>query len=134
MTPQEAIELIESERKTMYLPKSEEYISDFGYALEMAINALEQTRWIPVKWHIKTEVEEYEQYPEGTVMLDCPMPTEGEDVLITIKGKSGQVWVEKDIALKDEDGWYTDGGYEWVDDIIAWMPLPQPYNAESEDK
>ena len=134
MTPQEAIELIESARKTMYLPKSKEYISDFGYALEMAINALEQTRWIPVKWHIKTEVEEYEQYPEGTVMLDCPMPTEGEDVLITIKGKSGQVWVEKDIALKDEDGWYTDGGYEWVDDIIAWMPLPQPYNAESEDK
>lgn len=42
MTKEEAIELIESARKTMYLPKSKEYISDFGYALEMAIKALEQ--------------------------------------------------------------------------------------------
>lgn len=90
------------------------------------------TRWIPVKWHIKTEVKEYEQYPEGVIMLDCPMPEEGEEVLITIKGKSGQVWVEKDIALKDEDGWYTDGGREWVVDIIAWMPIPEPY-IESEE-
>ena len=93
----------------------------------------EQTRWILVKWHIKTEVEEYEQYPEGAVMLDCPMPEEKEEVLITIKGKNGQVWVEKDVALKDEEGWYTDGGYDWVDDIIAWMPLPNPYRGgESE--
>ena len=42
MTRGEAIGLIESARKTMYLPKSKEYISDFGYALEMAIKALEQ--------------------------------------------------------------------------------------------
>lgn len=39
---EEAIELIESARKTMYLPKSKEYISDLGYALEWAIKALEQ--------------------------------------------------------------------------------------------
>jgi hypothetical protein len=42
MTGEEAIELIESARKTMYLPKSKEYISDLGYALELAIKALEQ--------------------------------------------------------------------------------------------
>ncbi len=42
MTREEAIKLIEAARKTMYLPKSKEYISDLGYALEMAIIALEQ--------------------------------------------------------------------------------------------
>ena len=41
MTKGEAITIIEAARKTMYLPKSKEYISDFGYALEMAIEALE---------------------------------------------------------------------------------------------
>lgn len=41
MTNEEAIELIKSALKTMYLPKSKEYISDFGYALDMAIKALE---------------------------------------------------------------------------------------------
>lgn len=123
MTNEEALEILDT------IPTIGEQVD----ALEMAIEALEQTKWIPVKWHIKTEVEEYEQYPEGTVMLDCPMPENGEDVLITIKGKNGQVWVEKDIALKDEDGWYTDGGYDWVDDVIAWMPLPNPYRGgESE--
>ena len=49
MTREEAIELIESARKTMYLPKSKEYISDFGYALEMAIKALEQSNYNSIK-------------------------------------------------------------------------------------
>lgn len=42
MTREEAITLIKSALKTMYLPKSKEYISDFGYALEIAIKALER--------------------------------------------------------------------------------------------
>ena len=62
MTREEAIGLIESARKTMYLPKSKEYISDFGYALEMAIKALEQeSKWIPVS-------EKYEHHIDHT---DC---------------------------------------------------------------
>lgn len=133
MTNEEANEILS--KVTFYWELGEQTLTQnqINEALDLVFKALEQTRWIPVKWHIKTEVEEYEQYPEGVVMLDCPMPAEGEDVLITIKGKSGQVWVEKDTVLKDEDGWYTDGGYEWVDDIIAWMPLPEPYR-ESEDE
>lgn len=38
---------------------------------------------------------------------------------------------------KHKCGWYDyDSAYGyWEDtDIIAWMPLPEPYNAESEDK
>lgn len=54
MTREEAIELIESARKTMYLPKSKEYISDFGYALEMAIKALEQSSYNSVKTDLKS--------------------------------------------------------------------------------
>jgi hypothetical protein len=42
MTREEAITLIKAALKTMYLPKSKEYVSDLGYALEIAIKALEQ--------------------------------------------------------------------------------------------
>lgn len=38
---------------------------------------------------------------------------------------------------KGVPGWYFFDG-EWgcidVEDVTAWMPLPQPYKAESEDK
>lgn len=91
----------------------------------------QQTRWIPVKWHIKTKVEEYEQYPEGVVMFDCPMPKEGEDVLVTIKGKDDYRWVKRDIAVQNEGEWYTDSGYNWVD-VIAWMPFPKVYKEVEE--
>ena len=42
MTREEAITLIKAALKTMYLPKSKEYVSDLGYALEIAIKALER--------------------------------------------------------------------------------------------
>jgi len=34
-------------------------------------------------------------------------------------------------------GWYdydSEFGFYQIKDIVAWMPLPQPYKAESEDK
>ena len=98
-------------------------------ALDMAIKALEQ-RWIPVKWHDITEEErEKEGYPsEWVVLLDCILPEDGEEILITTKYGS----VEKDTAYCD-DGCYLDSCYDWVDDVVAWMPLPEPYKAESEE-
>ena len=38
---------------------------------------------------------------------------------------------------KGKAGWYvydSEYGYYSRDDVIAWMPLPQPYRSESEDK
>jgi len=103
-------------------------------ALEMAIKALEQQQdWIPIKWHEITEEErEREGYPEEWIThLDCLMPDDGQEILITVKGSKGSRWVEKDTALID-DGHYLDSGYDWVDDAIAWMPLPEPYKEVEE--
>ena len=30
-------------------------------------------------------------------------------------------------------GWYMKGTREMINDVIAWMPLPEPYKAESEE-
>ena len=87
--------------------------------------------WIPVKWHeISDEEREREDYPKDwVVFLDSVMPSDGEEILITTKCGL----VEKDTAYCD-DGNYLDSGWDWIDGVVAWMPLPEPYKAESEDK
>lgn len=96
---------------------------------EGEIYDIEYLRWIPVTEHEITEEErEKEGYPsEWVVHLDCILPEDGEEILITTKNG----YVEKDTAYWD-DGCYLDNGYDWVDDVVAWMPLPEPYKAESE--
>lgn len=71
--------------------------------------ALEQTRWIPVSERL---------------------PVSDEDVLVT-NGKGIYIgWID----LTDKK-WRVDCSSEYfMEDIIAWMPLPQPYKAESEDE
>ena len=86
----------------------------------------EQTRWIPVKFRPLTE-EEQKEYPDYCYMADCPMPDEGEEILVTTTHGT----VEKDEAEFD-DGFYLDSGYDWQTDIVAWMPLPEPHKAESD--
>lgn len=42
---------------------------------------------------------------------------------------------EYDFADKKRPGWYeydSEWGYQELDGVIAWMPLPEPYKAESE--
>lgn len=89
--------------------------------------------WIPVKWHeITDEEREREGYPEDWLtMLDCLMPNDEEEILVTIKSSKGGLYVEKDVCYVD-DGYSLDSGNVWIDDVVAWMPLPKPYKAESE--
>lgn len=91
-----------------------------------------KTEWIPTKWHKVTDEErEREGYSkEITFMLDGSMPSDEQEVLICLKNG----YVEKDTCYYGEDGYFTDNGYDWIEDIVAWMPLPEPYKAESEDK
>lgn len=82
---------------------------------DIAIKALEQTRWIPCS----------ERLPE-----------ENGQYLITVKYKP-QADYENIYA---EHGEWTDGRWDMfcfghcgeVEGIVAWMPLPQPYKEESE--
>lgn len=79
-------------------------------AFDMAVKALEQTTWIPCS----------ERLPE-----------ENGQYLITVKYKP-----EADYEnIYAEHGEWTDGRWDMfcfghcgeVEDIIAWMPLPEPY-------
>lgn len=87
-------------------------------ALDMAIKALEQTKWIPTS----------------------EKPTEGKYLITGAYGKNRYV----DIATFDgEDATDTYAWDSYSDEykvnrrehkVIAYMPLPEPYNAESEDE
>ena len=87
--------------------------------------------WIPVKWHeITDEEREREGYPKDWVVyIDCEMPCDEQEILV--QTKSGCVrW---DVCY--EDGEYSlDSGWDWIEDIVAWMPLPEPYKGGESDE
>lgn len=86
----------------------------------------EQTGWIPIKTRPLTKEEKEEFGHEYAYMYDCPLPDDGQDVLITD-------WcgnVEIDTFCKDYDAFYFETNCD-DGEVIAWMPLPTPYKAES---
>ena len=90
----------------------------------------EQTRWIPFTKRPMTDEEStfYRDWAEyGAEIFDCPLPDDGQEVLVSWGGN-----VCIDTFVKDDrDGCYFEGID--IDDADAWMPLPVPYNAESEE-
>lgn len=112
--------LNETNMTIKYLKKIQEsYIEGEGYgryplpewyALEKAIEAIEQTRWIPV--------------------TERP-PKEFESVLVCYESQGG-------MAQAVSERFRTHTGYRWSAlagiEPTAWMQLPEPYKAESEDK
>lgn len=91
----------------------------------------EKGEWIPIKTRLLTD-EEKEYYSdlgysseEITFMYDCPLPDDGQSVLITNRYNS----VDVDTFYCDDGCYFEDNCDE--DDVLAWMPLPEPYkNAE----
>ena len=87
----------------------------------------EQSKWIPIVRREPTEEEKeeyFEQHREELCyMIDNQMPHNGQEVLL-----SGGDTVAEDIFM--EDFWNFEN---WdIDNVEAWMPLPNPYNAEME--
>lgn len=80
--------------------------------------------WIPIEWHETTDDDEIdkERYP---LYLDCAMPDDAQEIIICRKNG----WVNVDTCIYD-DGYSLDSGADWIEDVIAWMPLPAPYNAD----
>ena len=80
-------------------------------ALDMATKLLEQTRWIPVSERLPEE--------DGFYLATCDGEICGEDepVASMAEFENGK-WVD------DEDDYQC---------VLAWMPLPEPYKAESEE-
>lgn len=81
-------------------------------------------KWIEVKVRplTKEEKEEYcDEIEWYEFIYDCPLPDDGQDVLITTKYGNVEMTT-----------FYTDCGnyfeqYEDGDDVLAWMPLPKPF-------
>ena len=80
-------------------------------ALGIAIKALKAQEWIPL----------HQRLPED--MQDCLVSTDASEILCA-------TFYEYPGDDYDYDTWDSD----YVGKIIAWMPLPKPYKAESEDK
>ena len=98
--------------------------------LRKAIKALEQTRWIPVSERLPEKKGDY---------LVTQKETFTDYVYISVVGYALNLYDvdEYDFADKKRSGWYeydSEWGYRELDDVIAWMPLVEPYKAESEDK
>ncbi len=83
--------------------------------------------WIPVVTRPLTD-EEMETYASENYefMYNCPVPEDGQEVLITTKDGN----VDKTVFYAD-CGMYFEG-YEDGGDVTAWMPLPESYRACAE--
>lgn len=116
---------------------------DIQRSLDLAIKALEerpQGEWIPITYRpltVKERIELAEHYgieycdTENEKAFDCPMPEDGQEILISTSGG-----VAEDVAANDIDGegfivYGLDGNGDW-DGVDAWMPKPEPYKKEGE--
>lgn len=97
-------------------------------AYEMAIEALKKSSWMPITHREMTEEEKefFNVEFEDTKILDCNLPDDGEEVLISTR--QGGVFV--DAFCNDIDDCYFEG-YD-IDEVTAWMPLPKAYKEEEE--
>lgn len=106
------------------------YVADVLEMLDQLKDDLEQDEkengWIPVKYHQISEKERAEESISNDIqcMLDCKMPDDGQEILVT-NGET--TW--KDTSFIDCDGYYLDSNYDWID-ITAWRPLPEPYKED----
>ena len=58
---------------------------------------------------------------EDAVMFDCPMPEDGQEILVSYRK-----WISVDRCEIDCGCYGLEGNGDW-EDVIAWMPLPEPY-------
>ena len=124
MKNEEAIRRLEDLQR-LYLG-NEKFTADIE-AIEIAIEALKRTSWVPITYRDMTEEEKeyFEADFDEAKILDCTLPDIDEEVLISHRGS-----VYTDIFHNDRGIVY----FEDVDieDVDAWMPKPKPYENEAE--
>ena len=122
MTREKTLEILSHDRERLIDARGTDYIG--VRALDMAIKAFEQTRWIPVS----------ERLPDDRKR--CLVTFEAEYVDIMYYAQDLYRVDKYDFCdKKDKAGWYkydSEWGYYSRDDVIAWLPLLKPYKAESE--
>lgn len=121
------------------IPMNDESWNEIDEAYEQAFKILENSNWNVIKIEKISEdekrelAEHYDMSPEDFDdywRYACKMPEDKQKCLITTT-----VWgyVTIDTFHIDEDGSMYFEDYEDEDDVLAWMPLPEPYKKENED-
>ena len=88
-------------------------------------------KWIPFKLREMDEEEKEDYGEDAYMMLDCPLPDEDEEVLITHK----RGFVATDTFLRDGIECYLDSNWELGEEAIAWASKPAAYKeAVSEEE
>ena len=85
--------------------------------------------WIPFVQREMTE-DEKESFGDLNFMLDCQLPDEDEEILITYKFKD-ELYVYVDTFMRDGSECYLDSGRDFVTEAVAWRKKPQPYQPNS---
>lgn len=128
---EDAIKAVEQEYKIDRGYMVDVYTYGFNQAIQYVSDIILQdlpsaaAEWIPFTRRPMTK-EEQEYYPDCTFMFDCVLPDDGDEILVS-NGRF--VWMD---TFCNDDGCYLDGGDD-IDEDMAWMPLPKPYKAESEE-
>lgn len=142
MTLEEALEIIETNSCyecsfgciSAYTCECE--TCNYKQAVNIAVNELKRKRphreWIPVTYRPMDE-EEYEEFRsefgelpfEERKMFSCHMPEDDQEILICTSWGG----VCQDRCELDELGYALETQGDW-DGVIAWMPLPDPYEGK----
>lgn len=76
-------------------------------------------------------IEELEQQPKtGWIPCSERLPEENGNYLVTVEANDGTASIKFQMVDHYGPKWLHEGKREKV---IAWMPLPEPYKAESEE-
>lgn len=90
-----------------------------------SVTAERKPAWTPVKTRPLTDEERDGLLIDAECAFDCPMPEDGQEVIVTTD--LGGVGI--DTFCRDVEGCYFEN---YDDDVIAWMPLPEPWKEDAE--
>lgn len=125
MNRKEAIQIL-STRDKYGVPCG--YTSGYQEALDMAIEALHQTKWIPISEGLPEEHEWIGTKQFGTTISDkvhITFDVNGKRFVKTLSLQNGEL---SDYEKRSMDVFYK--GWK----MLAWMPLPEPYRGDGEDE